>query len=77
MNVSDGGNFEQRAFDLIASGPLELCQACRETPLSCESVRKAFNRLRKRGLVDSIKAGSARFFFVVRDAARPTDGRGR
>jgi hypothetical protein len=71
-----GGNLEQRAFDLLVGRPLELCEACRATPLNCESIRQAFDRLRKRGIVDSARAGAARFFFLVPTAVRPVDQRG-
>lgn len=76
-SVGYSGTVEQRAFDVLLDGPKELCEACRRTPLTCESVRQAFVRMRKRGLVETVKAGGARLWFLVPGATRPTDKRGR
>lgn len=74
--VGSSGNVEQRAFDLLVDGPLELCDACMRVPLYCKSIRQAFERLRNRGTVETVKVGGARLWFLVRDATRPVDRRG-
>jgi len=69
---------EVRVFELLSrsTGAVELRQACDALPYDCRSIRKAFNRLRERGAVETAKAGATRFFFLVRDAVRPEDRRG-
>jgi chromosome condensin MukBEF MukE localization factor len=67
-----------RLFDLLSNrAGVELDEAVKVVPLRRESVRQAFYRLRKLGIVETVRAGNARFFFLVRNATRPVDDRGR
>jgi predicted transcriptional regulator len=76
--LTDSANVEQRVFDAIEErAGVELEEAVEIVHQRRESIRQALYRLKQQGAVETVKAGDARFFFVVRNARRPSDRRGR
>lgn len=72
------GNMEQQAFDYLARrGAIELCEACEALPYDCDSVRNALNALRRKGPAHAVKIGQAVLYFLVPNAQRPEDRRGK
>lgn len=72
-----GANLEQLAYDFLAShAGVEMCQVCFAFRIRCRSMRHAVERLAKKGVAASVKVGTVRLFFIVRDATRPADKRG-